>query len=762
MKHFALIAALLLGFCSIYGQVTPTDYTPLKAAGSIPLDFITPSYEKVADLQYRIAEEQNKLDKKSKKEFLVSSNYILNKLLLSGKVLFNDPVSNYLNSVMQNLLKDEPELKSKIKIYAVKSAAVNAFATDNGIILVNVGLLAQLENEAQLAFVLSHEVSHYVKGHAMDMYVNSSKIQQSKGIYKDFSLDDRLLAKSNYSKELETVADELGLERFVKTTYSLKAIEGAFDVLEYADMPFDEVPFDKSFFESENLVFPKSYFEKKKDADEEERKASDEEEDTEEGEEDDEGEEEAYDSHPSVPERRINLHPLYDSLPNANRVDFIVSEVEFKKVRDLCRFECSRIYLTEMNYEHAIYNSYLLLKKYPDNIFLKKNIAKALLALTVYNNEGEFYSVHYNYHDIKGESQQLFYLMDQLKEIKKELNAIALHYAWKLKQQYPNDLDIQQTSKQLLEQLAVKLHVNPKDFSRTPKTTVDSLQMNELVKEEEKVKDEEESKYSKLKKKKKKTSSKSNYYFYALVDLFQDKDFEKTYQSLYSESNKDKTKKSLSYNEQRKQQKQIQKKGLSLGIDKVAMIDPVYLKIDMRSGKGIEYNESEKAAREYLQLIDKSAQTANLDVSVISSNDLKPGDVNTFNDLSILNEWLDEQVTHEDSMFFSVIDKADLDYLRKKYGTRYMMWNGVIAARKMKTNFFLVITTCVYAPILPVTMPFMIQSRKATYYYSLVFDMEENKLLMAEYQKIVEKDRKALLASHLYFTFNQIKHKTKK
>ena len=42
---------------------------------------------------------------------------------------------------------------------------MNAFATPNGIVVVNSGLIEMLENEAQLAAVVGHEISHATHEH---------------------------------------------------------------------------------------------------------------------------------------------------------------------------------------------------------------------------------------------------------------------------------------------------------------------------------------------------------------------------------------------------------------------------------------------------------------------------------------------------------------------------------------------------------------------------------------------------------------------
>ena len=42
---------------------------------------------------------------------------------------------------------------------------MNAFATPNGIVVVNSGLMEMLENEAQLAAVVGHEIAHATHEH---------------------------------------------------------------------------------------------------------------------------------------------------------------------------------------------------------------------------------------------------------------------------------------------------------------------------------------------------------------------------------------------------------------------------------------------------------------------------------------------------------------------------------------------------------------------------------------------------------------------
>ena len=52
-----------------------------------------------------------------------------------------------------------------IQPYIVKDADVNAFTPGGGYLFVNAGLLAAMENEAQFATVVAHEIGHIDRGH---------------------------------------------------------------------------------------------------------------------------------------------------------------------------------------------------------------------------------------------------------------------------------------------------------------------------------------------------------------------------------------------------------------------------------------------------------------------------------------------------------------------------------------------------------------------------------------------------------------------
>jgi len=83
-----------------------------------------------------------------------------------GLVYRNPQAEAYLERMGAGLLgKDAPPDRVAYKFRILRDPMVNVFALPNGSIYVNTGLLAALKNEAQLAGVLSHEITHVINRH---------------------------------------------------------------------------------------------------------------------------------------------------------------------------------------------------------------------------------------------------------------------------------------------------------------------------------------------------------------------------------------------------------------------------------------------------------------------------------------------------------------------------------------------------------------------------------------------------------------------
>ena len=77
----------------------------------------------------------------------------------------NAALNNYVRGIVQQIAATRGPGAVPIQTYIVKDADVNAFTPGGGYLFVNAGLIATMENEAQLATVLAHEIAHIDRGH---------------------------------------------------------------------------------------------------------------------------------------------------------------------------------------------------------------------------------------------------------------------------------------------------------------------------------------------------------------------------------------------------------------------------------------------------------------------------------------------------------------------------------------------------------------------------------------------------------------------
>ena len=113
-----------------------------------------------------------------------------------------------------------------LRVYVVNDATSNALCAPNGMILVWTGLLLRAQNEAELAFVLGHEISHYIKRHSL---LNFERTRRSVGFLTVLNVATAGLASigaliavgnlASYSRDQEREADADGFELAVARGY---------------------------------------------------------------------------------------------------------------------------------------------------------------------------------------------------------------------------------------------------------------------------------------------------------------------------------------------------------------------------------------------------------------------------------------------------------------------------------------------------------------------------------------------------------------
>src|SRR3954454_22480315 len=94
----------------------------------------------------------------------------------------SDPVTIYVRRLGQQLAAHAPGEKWPYTFHVVNQKEINAFALPGGPVFVNVGTIQAADNEAQLAGVMAHEISHIVQRHATRAATKQYKAQVGLGI----------------------------------------------------------------------------------------------------------------------------------------------------------------------------------------------------------------------------------------------------------------------------------------------------------------------------------------------------------------------------------------------------------------------------------------------------------------------------------------------------------------------------------------------------------------------------------------------------
>jgi predicted Zn-dependent protease len=226
MKKYCLLLCCLFTI-GLFAQPSIDNFTRLESSGDIPIDFKQFVKSKIND----------------------ASDFYIKEQFGSGNILYGSKLNDYVNIVADNLLKEYPDLKEKLRFYIVRSTDVNAYCTEKGIMFINIGLIAQLSNESELAYIMAHEIAHFAEHHILDL--NDYKDKNKSNDYKEF-----YLKYHNRSRENELEADRLALERYYKSSpYSYSVLDGVFDVLQYDYLPFDEVVFPEILLRPISISF---------------------------------------------------------------------------------------------------------------------------------------------------------------------------------------------------------------------------------------------------------------------------------------------------------------------------------------------------------------------------------------------------------------------------------------------------------------------------------------------------------------------------
>ncbi|MEW6678863.1 MAG: M48 family metalloprotease [Pseudomonadota bacterium] len=173
--------------------------------------------------------------KTSKEEEVRIGQQIAGNLLGAVPLVRDDALQRYVNQVGRwiSLQSERPGLPWRFGV--IESEDINAFAAPGGYIFITKGLYRRLNNEAELAGVLAHEVGHVIRKHHLKLLQQSQTIAALGGMLGRKLKDENqtlqtvigngaeVVARS-LDKDAEYEADRIGLVLAARAGYDAYAL----------------------------------------------------------------------------------------------------------------------------------------------------------------------------------------------------------------------------------------------------------------------------------------------------------------------------------------------------------------------------------------------------------------------------------------------------------------------------------------------------------------------------------------------------------
>ena len=179
----------------------------------------------------------------SKKEEVALGREITGNLLGAAPLVKDAALQKYVNQVGRWVASQSDRANLPWRFGVIESNDINAFAAPGGYVLITKGLYQQLQNEAQLAGVLAHEIGHIVKKHQLRVIQKQqllnigaqllgSRVGENNQLVTNVIGSGAEISARGLDKSAEYEADRLGITYATRAGYEPLGLAEVLQMLE--------------------------------------------------------------------------------------------------------------------------------------------------------------------------------------------------------------------------------------------------------------------------------------------------------------------------------------------------------------------------------------------------------------------------------------------------------------------------------------------------------------------------------------------------
>lgn len=359
MQKF-LIVFLLFFNQYLWAQDTIPEY---QFPEKVPSQYLFKATEEMERMMKSVPEGYNP---KNYKKYAEVMSYSKKYTFLSGEVYLGwNELENYLNDIAEKLIPSDKVYAEGISVYPRRDADYNAYSLHDGTLFINIGYLADLNNEACLALVLAHEMAHYYNNDNLKAFFRKT---DGKPTSKQKRNDANLLFAS-MNRQQEKSADSLAFIFANNAGYNI--LNGVSNFYQFISLDKkQEIVAGKKSLKTETRTTTEGQRPNEKQTNLEKLLAT----------------------HPENQERIANLLANYKRMDKKGEADFQVDRDLFIRLRKQARIETLRLLLASFKYSECAERAFIYHLSEPDNryyiYFLLEGIRRNLVFKPEYSNKG--------------------------------------------------------------------------------------------------------------------------------------------------------------------------------------------------------------------------------------------------------------------------------------------------------------------------------------------------------------------------------------